>query len=248
MTNDLHSIIERQEYTQSYFIRYVAEIMHLGLGKSRVIKDLDFHILHNKINAQFKIWDDQFEAIESTSEAQDTIVELENILICTPNNTFNFEKLKDKTIFHEVNPKTFLDEAISNIIQPSRESDAKLKKPEQPKQSDFYPQLSFFDSIIPSLKRKKMKDANYKFKNVMAEWEKQCIEIDKICEEIDADFRITTEEYNSQIEEIKRKYDDLEAVWRKNEKDFYVRQNQENQKIDELEQRYLSKEEEVILY
>jgi restriction system protein len=49
-----------EEFTRSNNIRYVAEIRHKGLGAYRIIKDMDYYILGNKVEAQTKKWDDQW--------------------------------------------------------------------------------------------------------------------------------------------------------------------------------------------
>jgi len=66
----LHDIDQTEEYTRSYDIRYVAEIRHQGLGTYRIIKDKDRWILENKIEAQFKKWDELWQKIEFKNQSQ----------------------------------------------------------------------------------------------------------------------------------------------------------------------------------
>lgn len=98
---DLHDIDQTEEYTRSYDVRYVAEIRHLGLGTYRILKDKDQWILDNKIEAQFKKWDEQWAKIvnknqsqaskeanlnlaeERTRDAQENLKQIESILLHT---------------------------------------------------------------------------------------------------------------------------------------------------------------------
>ena len=67
---DLHDIDHSEEYTRSYDVRYVAEIRHLGLETYRILKDKDKWILENKVDAQFKKWDEQWSKIVHKNETQ----------------------------------------------------------------------------------------------------------------------------------------------------------------------------------
>lgn len=266
MTNELHSIIERREYTRSYDTRYVAEITHLGLGKFRLLKDTESYILQNKVKAQFKIWDDQWEkqenkrlkeankeinnlvAVEKTLEAENALSDLKNILTqaLEVNNTINWSDLKDNTLFQESNPKTFLDNEIENINHPLKKQ--YINKPIKPNQQDYQPQLSFFDKIIPSRKKMMISLASNIFEDDLKNWETQCKQIEVQNRKIDKTFEEDLEKYHSQIEEIRRKYDKLENFWKQKEEDFYVEQKQYNFIIDDLEQKYLSKDEQAVLH
>ncbi len=57
---NLHSIKRYKDYTKNYQTIYVAEIQHEGLGIFKIIRDKDPDVLTNKINSQFRIWDDKW--------------------------------------------------------------------------------------------------------------------------------------------------------------------------------------------
>lgn len=58
--DELHKINIRQESTQYNGTRYIAEIEHLGIGTSRVLKDMDLDRLNNKVKSQLIKWDEKF--------------------------------------------------------------------------------------------------------------------------------------------------------------------------------------------
>ncbi len=68
----LHDINKTEEYTRSDDIRYVAEIRHSGLITYRILKDKDKFLLNNKIEAQFKKWDEQWAKIVYKNQSQAT--------------------------------------------------------------------------------------------------------------------------------------------------------------------------------
>jgi len=266
MKSKLHHIVERIEYTRRYETRYVAEIKHLGLGKFRVLKDADSSILKSKLTSQFKTWDDLWEkqenkrlketnrvnnnnvAIEKSLEAQNAFKELEDILThaLVFDIIINFSDLKDHTTYPESNPKMFLNDAIKNIPCPVKKP--YIDKPDEPEQLNFKPQLNIFDRIFPKGKKKKIEIAKNYFECAFNDWEKKCEQIELQNQQIDKDFHEETENYNSELKKVISKYDWLEKIWIKNKEDFYEKQKQNNLKIDDLEQKYLSKNEQAVLY
>lgn len=232
MKYELHSIITRQEYTRSNDIKYVAEIQHLGLSKFRVLKDTDSYILRNKINSQFKTWDNQWErqeakrlkdlkrsnnkavANEETLEAQKVLENLDNILTHTLkiDDTIDWSTLKDKSKFQEPNPKKHINEELNNLPIPVH-----TPKPEKPYSNQFKPKLRLLDWIISSKKRKKKETANRAFQEALINWQSKC-------EKIDEKFDNEIEWYNTQIKRINEKYNKLEEKWKKNKEEFYIEQ------------------------
>ena len=140
MDNKLHAIVDYEEYTRSYAIRYVKEVRHLGLEKVRVLKDLDKFILQTKVRSVLKVWDEQWErqesrrikasyrdynsveASERTQEAQQVQEDLANILLHTlsVDDTINWQNLKDQTKFRDANPKRLLEREIKTVLQLTR--------------------------------------------------------------------------------------------------------------------------------
>ncbi|MCF8714976.1 restriction endonuclease [Joostella atrarenae] len=266
MKNKLHSIITRHEYTRSYDIRYVSEIQHLGLGKFRVLKDTDSYILRNKINSQFKTWDDQWErqetkrikglkraknkavANEETLEAQKTLEDLDNILFHTLeiDDTIDWSTLKDKSKFQELNPRKYIDSELNNIPPPTKERDA--IKPEEPNPNMFKPELSLIDKIISSKKRKKTEAAEKAYKEALDKWKSECKQVDIQNQKKDEKLQRETQWYNAEVEAINSKYDKLEEKWKKCEKEFYIEQKEANIKVEKLKQIYLNKDKDAVLH
>lgn len=266
MERNLHSIIEREEYTRSYAIKYVAEIKHVGLGKFRVLKDFDPHILQNKTIAQFRTWDEQWRKKEikrikdeikkannnladvKTSEAQKEQKNLEDILLNTleVDDTVDWSILKDKTKFTEPNPKNLLGSEISKVKQPNTKT--YIFTPEKPIFEDYQPKLTFLDKIFSSRKKVKIDNANSAFEKAVKDWNIRCEEVKSENKKVEKDFIEHTKKYNQKIEEIKNKYADLEKNWEKAQQVYYSKQKESNEKIDELEQKYLSKDEQAVLH
>lgn len=266
MGKNLHSIIEREEYTRSYATKYVAEIKHLGLGKFRVLKDFDPYILQNKVNGQFNIWDEQWKkkeikrikdenrktsnnlANEKTLEAKKAQKDLEDILMNTleVDDTVDWSTLKDRTKFKESNPKRLLGNEISNVRQPTTKT--YVITPEKPNINNYKPKLNFFDKILSSRKKEKIDAANSAYESALKKWNVRCEEVKSQHKKVDEDFQKITDIYNSKIDKIKKKYNLLEKKWKQDKEEFYSKQKENNSKIDELEQKYLSKDEEAVLH
>jgi len=265
MKNKLHSITTRQEYTRSYDIRFVAEIQHLGSGKYRVLKDTDSDILRNKINSQFKTWDDQWErqetkrikgleraknkaaANEETLEAKKALEDLENILIHTLeiDDTIDWSSIKDKSKFKEPNPRKYIHRELGNLTPPTKEK--YVTKPEEPKLDRFKPELGLIDRIFLSNKKKKIEAAEKIYQEALNDWKSECQQVDIQNKKIDEKFQRETLWYNGEVEAITNKYDKLEEKWKKSKEEFYIDRKVANQKVDKLKQIYLSKDKNAVL-
>ena len=266
MEKKLHSIVIREEYTRSYDIKHVAEIKHVGLGKFRVLKDFDPYILQNKINTQFRTWDEQWAkkerkrikdesrknnndlANEKTLEAQKAQKDLEDILIDTleVDDTVDWSTLKNKTKFTEPNPKNLLGHEISKVKQPIKKT-YKIC-PDKPDYNSYKPKLNLSDKIFSSRKKKKMEIANSSYERALKNWCSICEDLDLQNKKIDNNFQEDLKRYNTKIDKIKEEYDILESEWNQAENKFYSKQKENNLKIEELEKKYLSKDEQAILH
>lgn len=264
MKNKLHYVIKRQEYTKRYDVRYIAEIKHLGLGKFKILKDAESYILKNKINAQFKAWDDQWAkqelkrirdenrefshsvASEKTLEAQENYNDLDNLLMYSLelDPSLNWASLEDNTKFDEPHPKENLDNEMRSIRKPS--SPTFLAKPKEPNDDDFKPMLGFLDKLISSQKRKKVEAATAAYQHAMAGWLSLCKDVDNQNREITEVFQKETDRYNAKIRELRIKYNLLEEEWEKSEREYYKKQHENNLNISTLRQRYLAKDERTI--
>ncbi|HVZ25670.1 MAG TPA: hypothetical protein VG842_06440, partial [Sediminibacterium sp.] len=152
---NLHDIDHLEEFTRSYDVRYVAEIRHLGLETYRILKDKDKWILDNKIEAQFKKWDEQWSKIiykneilakkeanknladERTNDAQEKLRQIENILLHTLDidDAIDWDTLKDNKKFNLPNPKKTLEKELSQVLSP--ESPSYKALPSEPNKDQF---------------------------------------------------------------------------------------------------------------
>lgn len=260
MSNDfenLHDINEYEEYTRSYDTRYVAEIRHLGLGTYRILKDLDNFILDNKVEAQFKKWDDQWAKIvnknksqadkeanlnmaeEKTLDAQMAQSEIENILLHTLgiDDTVDWNSLKDNKKFKVSNPKLKLNQDLWKLTKPTQPSFKTL--PTQPNKIDYTPSFSLVDKMFSSLKQKKQNQADELFQSAMSAWERSIKEVEAYNYKLQSEYENQLKEYEKEQEVIRNRYDELEKEWKKQEEDYYKSQEEHNCTIDKLKEQYL---------
>lgn len=262
---ELHEIDESQEYTRSYDTRYIAEIRHLGLGTYRILKDLDSFILDNKIEAQFKKWDDQWDKIvhknksqadknanlniaeERTREAQEIQKEIENILIhtLTIDDTIDWNTLKDNKKFNISNPINQLDLELQKVNIPI--DPVSQKKPEEPIKKNYQPKLSVVDKIFKSLAKKKINQAEQLYESAKLSWQKATNDVNssnrKQLEEYDLKFK----DFEKKKFKIRKQYEELENNWKEQEINYYQNQKDHNLKIDLLKEKYFDRQRESII-
>ncbi|PVD52398.1 restriction endonuclease [Terrimonas sp.] len=254
--DDLHDIDQTEEYTRSYDIRYVAEIRHQGLGTYRILKDKDQWILDNKIEAQFKKWDEQWEKIvfknksqankeanlnlaeERTLEAKEKLDEIENLLVHTldMDDTIDWNSLKDTKKFKVPNPKNSIEKEFKQIPLP--ESPSHKAIPLQPNQMHFQPKLTFMDKLLKSKAQKKIDHSENSYKTAMTEWEELVKQTNSYNSELDTKYNLLLQEVERQKEEIRKKYNVLESKWEEEKKEYLRVQEEHNQKIETLKELY----------
>lgn len=262
---DLHEIKETEEYNRSYDTRYVAEIRHLGLGTYRILKDLDSFILDNKVEAQFKKWDDQWAKIvhknksqankeanlniaeERTREAQQAQKDIDDLLLATliVDDTVNWDMLKDTKTFKTPNPKNQLQQELNKILPP--EAPKLRQAPTEPNKSIYEPSLSIVDKIFKSLRQKKVQQAKEMYESAISAWKKGVEETNTFNTKIKDEHQQKLNEVENQKILIKKRYDDLEAEWKKQEYEYYKNQNEHNLKIDELRESYLKGNSQAVI-
>jgi restriction system protein len=262
---DLHIIHETQEYTRSYDTRYVAEIQHLGLGTYRILKDLDFLILDNKVEAQFRKWDEQWAKVvnknqtqahkeanlniaeERTREAQIAQKEIEELLLATLeiDDTVNWDSLKDRKKFKVPNPKNFLQKELEKLIPPSAPSFRQI--PAKPDKAPFQPSFSLVDKIFKSLKEKKIAQSEELYQSSLAVWKVGVEETNNFNKRLQDEFQQKLIDIDKLKNTIITRYEELEAEWKEQEVEFYTSQNEHNLKIDKLKESYFQGEAEAIL-
>lgn len=254
--DDLHFIAQTEEYTRSYDIRYVAEIRHQGLGTYRILKDKDQWILDNKVEAQFKKWDELWGKIvsknqsqankeanlnlaeERTFEAKEKLGEIENILMHTLDidDTIEWNTLKDIKKYKVPNPKNSLDKELKQITIP--ESPSHKAIPLEPDRKHFQPKLSLMDKLLKSNARKKHEQSENEYKNEMFEWEQLVKQTNLYNSELDTKYNQLLQDVEKQKAEIRKKYDILESKWEEDKKEYLRKQEEHNQKIEILKELY----------
>ena len=251
--DDQHEIKKREEYTRSNEVRYIAEIRHKGLKTFKLIKDMRSGVLSAKIDAQFRIWDERWAKIlfksqkesereanlnlanERTADAQKAQKKIEDLLIHTlkVNDTINWETLKDKSKFEELNPKNKLDDNLEKL----KSSFSNLERlPREPNKSYYEPEFNLLDWIFKSLKQKKILEAEESYQKRIKEWEK---DMEKYQEDLS--------QFEEKKKELINSYDQLELNWKQKGIDFYKVQSENNTKIDDLKKLYLSHDPNAVL-
>ena len=258
-------IKKTEELTRGYNTRYIAEIRHKGLGAYRIIKDLDSYILKNKVDSQFKKWDDQWTRIvnknklqadkdaslsianERTREAQEKQQEIENLLrhALEIDDTVDWKKLQDKTKYEVPNPIMQLRSELNKIEIPSSPISKPL--PKEPSKSDYKPQFSFIDEIFKSLKQKKIQEAEESYQRMVASWNSRKIEIDNLNNWADIDYQKNLKKCEDQKDRTSKKYEQLELEWNKQKTLFYEGQVEHNKKIEKLKTSYLNHEPNAVI-
>jgi restriction system protein len=262
---DLHEIDESQEYTRSYDTRYVAEIRHFGLGTYRILKDLDSFILDNKIEAQFKKWDDQWDKIvhknktqadknanlniaeERTREAQEIQKEIENILIhtLTIDDTIDWNTLKDNKKFNISNPINQLDLELQKVNIPI--DPVSQKKPDEPIKKNYQPKLSIVDKIFKSLAQKKINQAEQLYESAKLSWQKATNDVNLSNRKQLEEYDLKLKDFESKKFKIRKQYKELENNWKEQEINYYQNQKDHNLKIDLLKENYFNGQRESII-
>ena len=261
----LHDIDHSEEYTRSYDVRYVAEIRHLGLETYRILKDKDKWILDNKIDAQFKKWDEQWAKIvyknetqakkeanqnlaeERTNDAQEKLKEIENILVHTLgiDDTIDWNTLKDSKKFKVPNPKNMLDKELKQILSP--ESPSYKALPIEPNKNNFQPKLSFIDKLIKAKKLTKINQSENAYNEAIASWKELVKQTDAYNASLDEKYDLLLQETEKQKEAIRKKYDVLEKDWEKQKEEYLSNQNEHNKKVENLKELYFQNDANAVI-
>jgi len=263
--SNLHYISERQEYTRSFAIRYVAEIRHFGLGTIRVIKEINSYILDIKVKEQFNRWDEQWDkkvqnnklqvdkeaslklAEERTFDAQFQQKQTENILehSLKINNVIDLESLKDNQIFKKSNPKNELDNKLSEIKVAF--APAYIALPDEPKIDSFTSKLTFLDKLFKSRIQKKKKSSENLYLTAMSEWKNKIAEIEQDKEKSNIEYEKCKKRVEIQKSQLIAHYDILEKNWKKLECAFYETQKTQNAEVDRFKLSYLEHDIESVV-
>lgn len=206
-------------------VTWEIEVRHDGLNKYRHIKGTDKHVVKQKAAAQLRAWDEMWEkkqeaeqrklekekairskeqkkelAITKTNEAEEALRELENTLLHTLDidDAIDWDSLLNKNPFSKKKPK-------NDVALPDKSDNA------------YQPKLNIFDHIIPPLKRKKEKIAQYLYESDYEEWQK-----------------------------AESTYKESLIHWGKEKKDYEIKQETNNQLILEKKRQYKTGEPDTI--
>ena len=243
----LHSENYYEEFTRSYDVRFVAEIMHLGLKKVRTLKDSSSYILENKVKQQFETWDSQYNRVlqkedkeknvinadQLTEEAKNTQESLESILHHTLeiDDAVEWNSLKDFSNFEEIPP--------SKPEEPPKPNQSEYKsKMDPPSESLFKPKLSLLDKIIPSQKEKKIQKAKKSYNISLEKWKSENDDIEYYNSIIEREYNNQLKEYGKRLEDWSKEVEAFESK----KKEFHRKQKESNQAVDELKEKFHQKD------
>lgn len=226
-------------------IKYFAEITHIGLNDHRVFSALDEDILDNKLVAHINKleikWEKQLlvkkqvasknEAENRTQNAIQELKEVDNILFHTLgiDDTIDWETLKDRSKFSEINPKGSLKKRLSKLTRP-------IEHPTKPTDSEYIPELTFFDKLFSSRKEKKLKMAKEAYDKDIDKWKKECSKVDEQILDYEAKSKQLKEKVLSEVEE-----------WNERKLEYEKNKEQKNKKVDELRSSYLECDQSAVL-
>jgi restriction system protein len=252
--DELHGVYEYEEYTRNDDIRYVAEIRHLGLDTSRVIKDEYESGRDDKVEAQFKKWDDKWakisqkrklmeEAEERTRDAQEEQKVIEDLHVYALNvdATVNWDSLKNTKNFEVPNPKNNLEAELNKISPPQQPTYNDL--PKEPDKGTFEPKRSVLDNILKQRKERKTRQAETLYKEAMTAWKKSVDEINFLNSTIKEKYEQRLRNFELQKQEVNNRFDVLEKNWAREKKAYAENQEKYNKTIDDLKKNYLDKNE-----
>jgi len=197
---------------------YHVTVRHDGLGKYRVIRGAERHLVEAAAHAQQRAWNEQYakklevaerrrerderkreledslrEADERTREAQQAIQELRGLLAATlsVDDRIDWETLKQHQPFSQPQPR-------ERPYHP-------IPKEPNPDDASYRPQLSLIDKFVRSAAEKKQQAADALFQADHAKWRERVSSIEVANQQI-------YETNVRQFEEWKRRADDYEAA------------------------------------
>jgi len=261
MSDDLIQIGQiENRYSSSIWnprlLGYQVRIYHKGLKEHKLLSAPEKYLLESKVNLQIKKWKDRWnrevnfeEANLRTEEAKQALDEIENLLKHTLSidDTIQWHKLKDRKKFTERNPAEYLESTLKNISKPIKgELESLPTKPDK-NSSEYQIEITFFDKLFSSRRTKKEKLVEYKYKNAIRNWEKQCTEIELKNSYIEKEFENAKIEYENRRKHYIDENNKLVENWQKRKTEFYRQQEEYNSKIDKLKAAYLNQSEEAII-
>lgn len=229
--NDLHKIIRREEFDVNNNKVYIAEVHHLGYNKVKTLKDVDLYELESKIDSKLELWDSNFEFENNLKLGSENFYKDEDIASLNNmkaqremfilnallwfsldiDNFLHWDKLKDVSYFNQIYPDGFTKPEITNLTIPKRKE--YLYLPDKPNESDYKPDFSFFDNIIPSKRKKKIDDSNFAYQSSLDKWKNRCDFINQENKKIDSKYNDELAIYNSTLNRHHEKIEKLKELY-----------------------------------
>ena len=215
--------------------KYVVNISHEGLGKSRVISGSDPTIVNQKAQNQQWEWDEQWRKVQAkqaaiatkearkqtaaqrTREAQQEFQNLQQILQATlyVNDVVDWETLKDRTKFSEAKPQK--PAAIPLTREPLSTD------------TEFKARLNIFDYLVRKWRENKHLEASERFRIAHSNWVSSCEQIARQNEGIET-----------------KHFKDLQR-WEERKLHFEKKQADANSLVDKRKLEYMQGDSDAIL-
>ena len=239
---------------------YEVTVTHAGLGKFRIIRGRDRTEVVAKASEQEKTWNELWArrqeadrkksereraalsklqknelAVQLTSEAEETIAELENLLNFALDHTCPdiWEGMFDRRPFGKPRPKPPVK--IDDPEKPDRNL-----VPPRPHQSDaeFQPMPTLFDKIIPGRTQKCIDEARHRFESALAHWKDVARKFNEDLEACEESIKRNTTNHRNAI--LKHKQD-LER-WQAELASFEEAKKEQHHSVAALKAAYESNE------
>ncbi|MGP8284393.1 MAG: TerB N-terminal domain-containing protein [Desulfomonilaceae bacterium] len=203
---------------------YKIEVRHEGLNKYRTIKHNDFDTAQKMAEDQKRKWDTAWQqkidrqrkitsvndkkelAAIQTKEIEQSLIQLMSLLSEALNTTpcVDWEELKDRTPFP--NPKPTIETCMSIPLEPA------------PTDIRYKPKITWLDKIFRSLRSKKEKAAEERFRSEFEKWLVEKNQIEKMNNAAEADYQTLLSQWQIEHEKWKSdqsiQHEEVEAIRR----------------------------------
>ena len=237
---------------------FYVQVTHEGLHKARVIKASDEDIVESMAKLQARQWDEKWADLEvkrlvkdeknawrsqvdedkksaedRTREAQEYLDSLNGLLShsLSVDDTINWDTLKSTKEYPEPKPKkdkTSTAPVMGDLRSEPRKSD-----------SVYIPTIGIFDAMFGG-KKKKIEQAEERFKNDYSQWA-----LDKA--KVEKEYQEASEIFKAKSAAIEKKYLSDLKEWELNKLEYLQAQAEINDSIEASKQKYLSGNSEAII-
>lgn len=266
MNNDLLQIVYRTEYVgiRTLKEKYIAEITHKGLNDFVVLSAPQRSILQSKVDAHVAKLTQKWttitekealvksketslkEAEQQTEQAKAALEQVEKLLIHGLERKYliDWASLKDKSSFPKPSPAHQLDKLLKAFSPPAKP--AQLTHPPQPAAAPA--KLSLLDSLLPAKKRAKIENAKEESATLMRQWVADCHKVDLDNERIGQAYQTAIEDYNSNLESIRKQNAMDVGYWEQEKTAFLEEQVQQHEGIDRWQAAYHQLDPEAVVH